>query len=53
MNLAEKAGSDAGLRLVRVNLTRPITVWALWNLSGSDLTLRGGESGQRIGASGR
>jgi hypothetical protein len=39
-----KKGSDAGLRPVEVHLTRPITVWALWNLFGSDL-MCGGWSG--------
>jgi hypothetical protein len=47
-----KKGSDAAVRLVMVEQTRPIAILLLWTLTGVDLMHGGVASGDSGGASG-
>ena len=48
----EERGSNAGARQVNVDLTHPVSVLPLWELSGSDRTPQASTSGGASGASG-
>jgi hypothetical protein len=43
-----QGGLDLGLRPVTLDLMRPIMIFLLWTLTGSDQTLRGAVSGHAV-----